>query len=495
MVGNWDRPGCLIAALCAAQVLFWTLAPALTHTAPPLDVVEMLVWGREGVVATHKHPNLPGLILEATRRLSLGTSWPMYFAAQVLVAGSFVAVYLLGRDLLGPKRAAAGTLLLTGIFYYSWPTPELNHNVVQMPLWAWLFLALWRATRRGYLTWWIVLGVFAGLAIWAKYSSALVLLVTLGWMLGDTRARSRFATIGPWIALAVLGAVVAPQVAFLMETNLLPIDYALARAAPDRSGSAARFLLAQLADHALFLAMAAAVGLFGTGATRRSRSEADARRFLLVMGLGPVLLAVAVSVLTGMGLRSMWGMPMFNLSGLLLLALLPGRFDARRLRRLAYLSTAILAGVPTVYAGAIVFRGSLSDEPARVLWPQAQIAETVVADHLRETGRPPRIIAGPVWEAGLVALKAPDTPSVLIDGMFLKSPWVSSGDLGRLGALAVWPTGAALAPELQALIGDRPVRHGKFQWTESVSALPIRLSWATIPAGGPERHRNGSTGR
>ena len=32
-------------------------------------------------------------------------------------------------------------------------------------------------------------------------------------------------------------------------------------------------------------------------------------------------------VVTGMGLRSMWGMPMFNLSGLLLLALLPGRFD------------------------------------------------------------------------------------------------------------------------------------------------------------------------
>ena len=187
-------------------------------------------------------------------------------------------------------------------------------------------------------------------------------------MLGDTRARSRFATIGPWIALAVLGAVVAPQVAFLMEANMLPIDYALARAAPDRSGSAARFRLAQLADHALFLAVAAAVGLFGTGAARRSRSEADARRFLLVMGLGPVLLAVAVSVVTGMGLKSMWGMPMFNLSGLLLLALLP-------------------------------------------------------------------------------------------------------------------------------LIADRPVRHGKFQWTESVSALPIRLSWATIPAGGTERHRNGSTGR
>ena len=106
-----------------------------------------------------------------------------------LVAASFVAVYLLGRDLLGPKRSAAGTLLLTGIFYYSWPTPELNHNVVQMPLWAWLFLALWRATRGGCLTWWIVLGVVAGLSIWAKYSSALVLVVG-AWLDGRGRARA-----------------------------------------------------------------------------------------------------------------------------------------------------------------------------------------------------------------------------------------------------------------------------------------------------------------
>ena len=96
------RPGRALVALCAAQALLWTLAPALTHSAPPLDVVEMLVWGREGVVATYKHPNLPGLLLEAVRRASFGALWPVYLFGQGCVAASFVAVYLLGRDLLGP---------------------------------------------------------------------------------------------------------------------------------------------------------------------------------------------------------------------------------------------------------------------------------------------------------------------------------------------------------------------------------------------------------
>ena len=77
------------------------------YSAPPLDVVEMLVWGREGAVATYKHPNLPGLLLEAVRRLSFGAFWPAYALAQACVVASFITVYLLGRDLLGPGRPEA----------------------------------------------------------------------------------------------------------------------------------------------------------------------------------------------------------------------------------------------------------------------------------------------------------------------------------------------------------------------------------------------------
>ena len=259
------RPAHAIAVLCVAQALVWTLAPALTHSAPPLDVVEMLVWGREGVVATFKHPNLPGLLLEGVRRLSFGALWPAYALAQACVVASFVAVYLLGRDLLGPGRAVAGTLLLTGVFYYSWPTPEMNHNLVQMPLWAWACLALWRSVQGGRIAWWLLLGVFAGLSLWAKYSSGLVLAAAGLWMLADAQARAQLVRIGPWAALAVFALVAAPQAAFLVGTDFLPLDYALARAGSGRAGGPLSFLLTQIADHAVFLLMALTAGLFGKG--------------------------------------------------------------------------------------------------------------------------------------------------------------------------------------------------------------------------------------
>src|SRR5262245_65369109 len=40
------NPTALVALLVAGQVVAWTLAPVVTHHAPPLDVVEGYMWAR-----------------------------------------------------------------------------------------------------------------------------------------------------------------------------------------------------------------------------------------------------------------------------------------------------------------------------------------------------------------------------------------------------------------------------------------------------------------
>jgi len=52
------------------------------------------------------------------------------------ILGGWLTGLLLGRDMMGAARAAAGTLLLAGITYYAWATPEFNHNVASLPFWA-----------------------------------------------------------------------------------------------------------------------------------------------------------------------------------------------------------------------------------------------------------------------------------------------------------------------------------------------------------------------
>jgi len=180
-------------------------------------------------------------------------------------------------------------------------------------------------------------------------------------------------------------------------------------------------------------------------------------------------------------LKDMWGMPMFNLSGLLLLALLPGRFEARRLSRIAAMAAGLLALVPTAYAASVLLRAERSDKPSRVVWPQHDIARSLLRGYAAETGRMPRIVAGPTWEAGLVALAAPGAPSVSIDADEQKSPWVSAADLAEQGALAVWRTDTGPAPGLAALTAGLALRHETFRWSGSPGARPIRITWTAIP--------------
>ena len=280
-------------------------------------------------------------------------------------------------------------------------------------------------------------------------------------------------------ALATLALVFAPQAHFLVSADFLPLAYAAARAGA--AGGPGSFLVAQLADHAVFLLMALVAGLFGAGAVRPRPEEAAARRFLLVMALVPVLLAVVMAGASGMGLKDMWGMPMFNLSGLLLLALFPGRFDGRRLARIVAMAAVLLALVPAAYAASVVLRAAWSDKPSRAVWPQEQIVSRVLRAYARETGAMPRIVAGPVWEAGLVALAAPGAPSVSIDGDERKSPWLPARKIAEKGALAVWPTRSGPAPPLAALVAGQPLRHEIFRWSDSSTARPIRITWTVVP--------------
>jgi hypothetical protein len=50
---------------------------------------------------------LPSWVLEASRLVTGSIGWPAYLVSQLFVAAAYVFVFLLGRDMMGPERAAA----------------------------------------------------------------------------------------------------------------------------------------------------------------------------------------------------------------------------------------------------------------------------------------------------------------------------------------------------------------------------------------------------
>lgn len=476
------RPERALLALALLQILFWTLAPALSHSAPPLDVVEMYAWGREGVVATFKHPNLPGLVLEPTRWLTGEAGWPAYLVSQIFIVVTFGAVFALGRELMDAPRALAGALLLTGVYFFSWPTPEFNHNVAQMPFWALIALTLWLATTRGHWLAWIALGVFGGLSLWAKYSSAIVLVIAAAWILWDAQARRTMATPGPWIALLAFAAVAAPQALWLVDNDFAPFAYAARRAEDGEWYAAFEFLLTFALQHLPMAIMLSAAGLFGAAAANApAKPSQRALHFLLLLGLGPPLLMAAGALLTGAGVRASWGAPMASLSGLIAIALLSGRFTPARLRALAIGAGVIITFVSTLYFAHMRYGAALTGQPLRGNWPQSEISahfEDVWRE--RTDGAPLRIVAGDIWTAGLIGMDGPNPPSVLINGDLAISPWVSAAELQRDGALVVW---SGRRPDaLEALVGGRQGEQREFRVGD---AAPITIHYLAIAPGSP----------
>ncbi|MGE0597725.1 MAG: glycosyltransferase family 39 protein [Hyphomonadaceae bacterium] len=478
-----DQPRMGLWALIAAQLAFWTLAPALSYLTPPLDVVEMYAWGREWVVATFKHPNGPGVILEASRWLTGGAvGWPAFLIAQICVGVTFWAVFSLGRDVLDDKRALAGVLALTGVYFFSWVTPEFNHNVLQMPLWALTILALWRATSTGALIWWALLGLFGGLGLWAKYSHALVLLPAAVWLLWDNDARRRLATLGPWLALGVFLLTAAPQALWLFQNDFLPFEYAARRGEGGGPLPTLEFLLTQVLNHLPMALLLLFAGFFFTRAPAPPAPiDKRAWRFLLLMAFGPLALA-ALAGLFGMGLRASWGAPMFSLSGLAAIAWLSDRFSIDRLKRLMTGAGVLIVVVSGLYFAHVRYGALFTDDPLRGNWPRAQISRALDVAWRDETGGAPlRIVAGDIWTAGLVNMDATQPPSVLINGDFTISPWVSTARARREGVLIVWRADQTPPPGLMALRTDSAERRLSVRYPHFPDAPPIELHYAIEP--------------
>jgi 4-amino-4-deoxy-L-arabinose transferase-like glycosyltransferase len=487
-----QNPTALVALLVTGQIVAWTLAPILTHHAPPLDVVEGYMWGREWVIATYKHPALPSWALEASRLLTGSVGWPAYVVSQLFIAATFVFVFLLGRDLTGPRRAAAGTLLLTGIAFYAWPTPEFNHNVAETPFWAALPWALWRAVERRGIGWWVLVGVVGAGGLYAKLTTALLLVTLAAWILWDARARQSLVTPGPWIGLAVFVALAAPLAVWLVSNDFLPVRYAAARTGQPHASSVPLFILSVALNLLGMLALLAVAGLilprrrFGAAATvpEPPPDPVAPRALAYLIGLtaGPMVLTIVVALVTGSSLKSAWGSSMFNFAGVLAVVLASSRFDTIALRRIAVCAAVLIVAVPLAYAIVIAAGPSRAGMPVRVNWPQAEISKRFTAIWARETGRPLRIVGGDNWIAGLVGITAKDRPSILSHGDPALSPWVTPERIARQGMLIVWEAGTRRIPApLQPLVAGRPAGEERFKWSRSNARGDLVIGYTIIP--------------
>lgn len=431
-VRSLPTPSRLIGGLIAFQCFILVTIPYGFSSAPPLDVVEGLVWAPHWLIGTYKHPPLPSWLIEISVLLTHNVILGPYLVGQICVALTYWFIYQLGRLLMDPIRAAAGTILMVGAYYFTVPTLEFNHNVIQLPLWSAAVL-LYAHLRQKPHSWllWLGLGALGGFGLYGKYTFAVLLIILFCFSLFERPTRAMFKTARPYVSVALAVAVFSPHLIWLVQHDFEPFTYALERSSNGPTSAPLVFMAAQVADHLPIVLILAVVGIGGLIKAESIQAIRDDVLFLRVIAFGPILLVFALFILSGSSAKDMWAMPMFNSLGLWLVMEIGRKWSLPQLNRAMMTAMALifLVGIGFIVQALHPY----ADRPSRSNWPMIDIARAVDEAWHKQTDQPLSIIGGTPFVAGLAALGQAIRPDVMIGVDVSHSPWLSEADIKKRG--------------------------------------------------------------
>jgi 4-amino-4-deoxy-L-arabinose transferase-like glycosyltransferase len=392
----------------AAHLIVWTLVPTVAHFNLPADTIEMLFCGHEWQLGYPKHPPLPAWISEAAFVASNHSPWSLYLVAQITVVISFWGVWRLAREFVSPSMALLAVCSLECCYFYTYSSTEYNNNVAMYPCWSLGILFLYWAVEREKLRYWLAAGTVLGLGLLAKYTTMILIVTMVGFLLIHSRTRRVWWTGGPYAMLATALLVFSPHLYWAIAHSFPSIEYALERikGTNDWVGHVWHPLWFA-ADQIVEVLPIALVLLVLAGWPVRVRKLAGVARFrrdyLLAMVIVPFLIQVAVSSLRTTHLRPSYGSQLWLFFGLLLLVCFEIRPTVLRWK-MTWAGCAIFcsAFIVAMFCHDRAVPG-LRQYDARTRFSGRDLAEEVQSLWNRRYSQPLEIVSGAWWLAGNVA--------------------------------------------------------------------------------------------
>ena len=477
--------------------------PWLVHYNAPLDVIEGYSWGNEWPIGTYKHPPMQAWLLEIAAFITGRAEWAHFLLSQIATVTAFWAVWQTGRRITNETNALLGVMLLEGIIYFNFTTPEFNPNVLQTCFWSLIGWSFHRAIKENKALDWTLFGVFGAAGIYSKYSALLFLGVLTALLVAHPYSRQRLKSYGPYLSVAILLFLLSPHIKWLFDNNFQPFTYAESRAkvAPhlwQHITQTFGFALSQI------LAMGAAIVLFlvlAKGKLVRIKGEYSKSfdaAFLHTVTFAPIIILFALSLVIGMKLRGMWGASLWDFIGLWTVVNIKHFSDKRSLNNFykAWISVFVL--LLAIYAGESIISPALTGKGKRTQFPGQKMAETITETWGNRYNTPIEYVIGDTWLAGNLSFyspsgKTPQRPHVFIRGDLSISQWIDLKDVKNNGGIIVWcnehcsdPGYAQSIPsylykKFPAAEIQQPLT---FAWQTSYPVIPVVMGWAIVPPEG-----------
>lgn len=438
-----NRPEMVFGLFIIAHAVCWTLLPSLVNPNLPYDVIEGLAWGHEWQLGYYKHPPIKPWFLELTAIVSGRADWAMYLLSQVCIVAAFWAVWRLAKSFFSPALALLAVLMLEGVYYHNFTSPEFNVNVAQLPFWAMTILFAWHGvTRRSTLSW-ALAGACIGLGFLSKYVFLFLVAAIVIMLFSVKSFRAVLKTPGPWLGALIALAVAAPHLYWFVQSGFPTMAYAVEMADPGGRSILnhffypIRFLVGQSLILIPVLIMLWTLRKKDQAPTERVKASSDAAAFLLFVTLGPPLLMALVAAVFGWKIRSMWATPLSLTASVTLIYFLRDRISTMRLRGFTVAFGIFFCLSLLAYWGHADIGPAFTKRAKRTHFPGQALAAVATEKWNAHFQQPPEIIIGSYWVAGNIAYYAPHRATVFIDADPKKAPWVSPMDIRAKGAVII----------------------------------------------------------
>ena len=386
-----------LALFLLLHLIVWTLVPSLTNSNLPLDTIEALAWGSNLDWGFSKHPPLSAFSVEIFYQLFGNQDWAFYLLSQIFVASSFFIVWLFSKDFFkNHTLCLVSVLLLEGIYFYNFTTPEFNVNVCQLPFWSLSVLFAWRGFKDNKNLDWLLFGLFAALGILSKYLFIYLLIgmdLFFCYMIYKKKINLKI-----FISLIPFFLVLLPHLIWLVENDYITITYALHRTGigyqnlSDHFSHSLIFLCKQIGIIIPFFIMfALLVSKFKTKYNFKDRKLL----FLLSINIAPIVLMFLTSLIMGVKIRTMWMTPFYLFFGVLLVYIFQSKINLKRLN--IFLSVFIVLFIFSPFAYAYI---SLTETNKRTDYPGKKIAQLVEKKWNNRFNNNIGLVGGDEWHGG-----------------------------------------------------------------------------------------------
>lgn len=447
----------LVAIFIILHVLAWTLYPIFAGWSLHEDMAENFAWGQEWQWGYYKHPPLFAWVTALYLNLT-GIHLPNYFLlSQLNVALTFLAVWILAKEVLPMKRALVALLILECIPCYTFLSIKLNANSICLPTWAWTITFTYLAVNKNKLPYWIGLGALAGLSMLGKYFSVVLLVAIFIYLLSTPQSRKYFKTWGPYVSLLMFLAIFGLHLAWMVSNDFQTIHYGIQKTTAASPLRGRLDGLSFLAAQAAYLSLAFALMCFILKDFKLYKmlfafnSGNPQTRFLWFVTVLPCALCTGGFVLLGTRSSSVWGIPMWSTFGILALSYSTHALEPKRL---GFTYKGIFAFL-FVVALIIAPISRLVEDEMSPDYPH--LAKAIEDLWLQNTKTELKYIAAPYPLAETLSFYSDKHPSALIDFNPQWTPWIGPEQIKQYGIAVIMPEGDAQSLEkAQNLYGKHP---------------------------------------